>query len=159
MNILVIYYSRTGNTKFVAEKIAETLGAELKELIDKKNRKGFWGYLRAGRDSIMKVKTEIEELNIDLDKYELVFLGCPVWVANVPPAIRTYLDRTDLVDKKLVLFCTQDGMGAERVFNNLRHLARGAQIVGEKYFNKVNLNKEVAREQVKNWLEELKKKF
>ena len=46
MKTLVAYYSRTGNTEFVAEKIAEYLGAEVCEVIDKKSRKGRFGFLK-----------------------------------------------------------------------------------------------------------------
>jgi len=151
MNILVIYYSRTGNTKFVAEEISVNLNADIKELIDKKNRQGFWGYFWAGHDAIVKAKTEIEEPNLDLDKYNLIFIGCPVWVANMPPAIRTFFDRIDLNNKKLVLFCTQDSTGGERVVNGMRLLARGAEILDQKYFNRVAKNKESVKAQVKEW--------
>ncbi len=156
MKTLVIYYSRTGNTKFVADEISSTLQAETRELIDKKKRSGIWGYIWAGHDAMMKTKTEIEEIGLDLAQYDLIFLGCPNWAANIPPAIRTFLDRADLKDKKLALFCTQDGMGATRVFNNLRLLAKGAEIVDQKYFNRVEKNKESVKAQVKEWTEKFK---
>lgn len=156
MKSIVIYYSRSGNTKFVAQEIAENMGSDLKELIDKKNRNGIWGYFWGGHNAIMKVKTEIEELNLDLSQYDIIFLGCPNWAANMPPAIRTFLDRVDLKDKKLVLFCTQDSMGAERVFNNLRLLAKGAEIKDQEYFNRVEKNKESVKAQVKEWLKKFK---
>ena len=156
MKVLVIYYSRTGNTRFVAGEIAHNLNGELRELVDKKNRSGVWGYIWAGHDSIRQLKTEIEEFNLDITQYDLIFLGCPNWAANIPPALRTFLDRTDLKDKKLVLFCTQDSMGAVRVFNSLRLLAKGAEILDQKYFNRVEKNKESVKAQVKEWTEKFK---
>jgi len=56
MKALVVYYSRTGNTKFVAEKIAQELGADIEEVIDKKNRFGLINYLRAGGDALRRKK-------------------------------------------------------------------------------------------------------
>ena len=156
MKILVIYYSRSGNTKFVAEEIANNLNADIKELVDKKKRQGIWGYLWAGHDALLKKKTDIEELNLDLAQYQLIFLGSPNWAANVPPAIRTFLDRADLKNKKLALFCTQDSMGAERVFNNLRLLARGAEILDQEYFNRVEKNKDQIKAQIKKWIDKFK---
>ena len=156
MSSIVIFYSRTGNTQFVAEEIATVLNSDLRPLIDKKSRKGFWGYLLAGRDAILKKQTEIEGDSFSLVNYDLIFLGCPNWAANVPPALRTFLKKTDLAGRKVVLFCTQDGAGAPRVFNNLRILAKGVEIVDEKFFNKVNLNKEAIRLQVKKWAEKFK---
>jgi flavodoxin len=155
MRSIVIFYSRSGNTQYVAETIASILGSELIPLKDKRNRSGIWGWLMAGRDAFTEKMTEIETANIDLNNYELILIGCPNWAANLPPAIRTFLSGKDLKDKRVALFCTQDGMGAEKVFNNLRRLTIGANIVSEKFFNKVNKNKEVIKWQIKEWLEKL----
>jgi flavodoxin len=154
MNSIVIYYSRTGNTKFVAEEIAASLKAELKSLVDQKNRNGVWGWLWAGFDALMQNKTKLEEINIDFRQYDLIFIGCPNWAANLPPALRTFLTATDLANKEIVLFCTQDSMGAERVFNQIRLLCQKSEIVGEKFFNKVDSNKDAVREQVRNWIKD-----
>ena len=149
---IVIFYSRSGNTRFVAEELANRLSADLAPLRDKKNRKGIWGYFWGGFDSLMKHMTKLEDYNIELNNYDLVFIGCPNWAANIPPAIRTFLAQKYWANKKIVFFCTQESMGAERVFNNLRGLVKGAEIVNEKYFNKVNENKDAVREQIKSWL-------
>src|SRR4030042_2158407 len=152
MSSIVIFYSRTGNTQFVAETIANISGAELQPVIDKRKRSGIVGWLLAGRDAFLGNKTEIEDIKLDLKKYDTIFLGCPNWAANLPPAIRTFLEEVNLSKKRIVLFCTQDSMGAEKVFNNLRRLTKGAEIYSEKYFNKVLKNKEASREQIKAWL-------
>jgi len=156
MSSIVIFYSRTGNTQFVAEEIATVLGSDIRSLVDKKNRKGFWGYLLAGRDAMLNRQTKIEDVSFSPTNYDLIFLGCPNWAANVPPALRTFLKQADLNNKKVILFCTQDSMGAGRVFNNLRLLVKGAEIVDEKFFNKVNQNKEAIRLQVRDWIEKFK---
>jgi len=157
MKSIVIFYSRTGNTQFVAEEIANRLSAELTPLRDKKNRNGLWGYLWAGFDALMQKKTQLIEQQIDLNLYDLIFIGCPNWAANLPPVIRTFLIQKYWSDKKLVFFCTQDGLGAERVFNNLRGLTKGAEIISEKYFNQVNKNKEAVKLQIRDWLEKINK--
>jgi flavodoxin len=155
MRSIVIFYSRTGNTQFVAETIASIWGSELIPLKDKKKRSGVLGWLLSGRDAYLERQTEIEQVNVDLEKYDIIFLGCPNWASNLAPAIRTFIAANDFAGKKAVLFCTQDGMGAEKVFNNLRRVTIGADIVSEKYFNKVNKNKEVIRMQIKEWLDKL----
>jgi len=153
---IVIFYTRTGNTRFVAEEIATVLGSDLRPLVDQKNRQGAWGYFWSGFDALVENKTKLQDFQIDLAQYDLVFLGTPNWAANVPPAIRTFLVQSYLNNKKVVFFCTQDGMGAGRVFNNLRVLAKGAEIVDEKFFNKVSQNKDAIRLQVKAWAEKFK---
>lgn len=55
-NILVVYYSRTGATRKVAEYITKQLGADMEEIIDMKKRSGIWGFLIGGRDALRKKK-------------------------------------------------------------------------------------------------------
>ena len=51
MKSLVVYYTRTGNTKFVAETIAAELGSDIEEVVDIKKREGTLGYMSASRDA------------------------------------------------------------------------------------------------------------
>jgi len=99
METLVVYYSRTGNTQFVAEKIAENLGVETCEVMDKKNRKGKLNFLKSGYESIREKLTEIE-VNKKIDDYDFVIIGSPVWAGKIPPAIRTFLLKNDFATKK-----------------------------------------------------------
>ena len=62
MNTLVVYYSRTGKTKFVAEKVATKLKAEIEEVLDLKNRSGRIGFLKAGYDATRGNETKSEKL-------------------------------------------------------------------------------------------------
>jgi len=59
MKILVIYYSRTGVTKKVAEILKGKLGADLEAIEDKINRRGVFGYIRSGREATLKIVPEI----------------------------------------------------------------------------------------------------
>ncbi len=152
---IVVFYSRSGNTRFVAEEIANSLRADLAPLKDKKSRKGIWGYFWGGFDSLMSKLTKLEDYYIELNNYDLIFIGCPNWAANIPPAIRTFISQKYWDNRKVVLFCTQESMGAEQVFNSLRRAIKDADIVSEKYFNKVNQNKDTVRVQVKTWLASL----
>ncbi len=61
MKTLVVYYSRTGNTKFVAEEVTAELGADMEEIIDLKNREGKLGWLSSSRDATGNRQTKIEE--------------------------------------------------------------------------------------------------
>lgn len=105
--ILVAYYSRSGKTEDVAKEIAQTLGADLDKVIDKKNRKGIFGFLRAGRDALKENLTEIEHKKNPKD-YNLVIVGTPVWASSTTPAIRTYLKKHKF---KKIAFFTTSGSG------------------------------------------------
>ncbi len=93
MKALVVYYSRTGNTRKVAEQIAMTLGSDIVEIIDLKNRKGIFGFLTAGYSAYSRKLTEIKAPDADPSAYDLLVVGTPIWAGNITPAIRTYLTR------------------------------------------------------------------
>ena len=61
-NILVVYYSRTGSTRKVAEYITKQLGADMEEIIDMRKRSGAGGFVLGGRDAIRRKETEISEI-------------------------------------------------------------------------------------------------
>lgn len=111
--ILVVYYSRTGTTKRVAEKIAQKLNADLEEIIDNKKRTGPIAFHTAGRDARAGNLTEIEPLKANLDDYSTTIIGTPNWWGNITPAIRTFIVENDLSDKKIGLFGTTNLTGIE----------------------------------------------
>ena len=79
MKTLVVYYSRTGNTKFVAEEITAELGADIEEVVDLKKRDGKMGYLSASRDATGNRQTNIAETKRNPADYDLIVIGTPVW--------------------------------------------------------------------------------
>jgi len=109
MNSLVVYYSKTGNTRKVATAISRVLGSDIEEIVDLKNRKGIIGWLSGGRDSTIKNLTEIKRPKKDPTKYKLVIIGTPVWAWTVTPAVRTYMVKKCKRLKKIAFFCTNDG--------------------------------------------------
>lgn len=152
MNSAVIYYSRTNNTKFVGEQIGDFLGSKVITLRDKKNRKGAWNWIMAGRDAIMKNKTEIEEVNFQPENYKLIFLGIPNWAGQIPPAMRAFLENNKLAGKKILLFCTQDSSGAEKVFAAMKEILPDSEIIDQKAFNKPLRNQQKVIDEINGWL-------
>jgi len=121
---LIVYYSKTGNTKKVAEELSQELGAEIEEIIDKKNRKGLINWFRSGRDSMKKVGTEIGEMTKNPEDYDLVILGSPVWGRNMVPAVRTYLEKNKEKIKKYALFVTSGNTDVSKVVPSFREITR-----------------------------------
>ena len=126
MKGLVIYYSRTGTTKRVANEIAKVLNFDTEEIIDIKNRKGMLGYILAGRDGTFKRKTEITKVKYDPSFYDLVIIGTPIWV-SVSPAIRTYLTNYGNKIKTSAFFCTMGGSGGKKAFEDMEEILRNKQ--------------------------------
>lgn len=109
MKSLVVYYSRTGNARFVAETIAAEIGADLEEVVDLKKRSGTLGFLNGGLDARRSKKTEISPTTKSPADYDLIIVGTPVWAGRPSPAIATYLKKNELSGKKVALFFTQGG--------------------------------------------------
>lgn len=104
VKVLVIYYSRTGQTQLVAEKLAKKFNADLERLIDKKKRTGPIGFTAAGKDAVTSKATVIGPLKVTLSDYDIVLIGGPSWFGNVTPAVRTFIMQNDLSGKKIGLF-------------------------------------------------------
>jgi flavodoxin len=120
--VLVAYYSRTGNTRRVAEAVATELGADLEPIVDRTNRRGFFGFLRAGRDAMRGHLTEIDPPVHDPSAYDILVLGTPVWASSVAPAVRTWLARRSGTLPDTALFLTHGGSGRERTFAQMTGL-------------------------------------
>jgi flavodoxin len=110
---LVVYYSRTGNTKSVAQKIAAKFNADIEPIIDKRKRTGPIGYMQASKDAVAKNLTTIEPIKRDLSKYKIIIIGTPSWYGNMTPAIRTFLKDYDLSGKSIAVFGTAHLTGVE----------------------------------------------
>lgn len=117
MKTLVVYYSRTGTTRKVAEKIASILGSDIGEIVDLKNRKGFFGFLSAGYSAYARKLTEIKAPDNDPSAYDLIVVGTPIWAGNITPAVRTYVSRIaaeGVAQRKYALFYTFSSAGEQK---------------------------------------------
>ena len=130
MRTLVAYYSRTGNTKFVAEKIAEYLKADLCEVVDKKSRKGKFIILTGGYAAIKEKLTEIE-VTKNVEDYDLVIIGSPVWANKMTPAIRTFIVNNDFSEKDVAFFVTMDSDDPEKALLSIKEAVNSKSQVGE----------------------------
>lgn len=123
MKALVVYYSRTGNTRKVAHFVASKLGAEFEEIVDTKKRLGFFGYVSAGMDAMLHRETPIGPVQKDPAKYDLVVIGSPIWAWNVSAPVRTYLSQYGRRAKRIAFFLTMGGQGEAKVFDEMQVLA------------------------------------
>ncbi|MBD3404590.1 MAG: flavodoxin [Candidatus Lokiarchaeota archaeon] len=121
MNTLVVYYSRTGNNKSIAEIIAKSISADLDEIIDKKDRSGVLGWLRAGKDSKSQNETEIE-YSKNPQEYDTIVIGSPIWAGNIIPPLRTYLESVDLSGKRVAFFICCKTEGYNEILPQLKEM-------------------------------------
>ena len=115
---LVVYYSRSGNTRLVAEKLAKVLGADLEPIVDPTQRRGLFGYLRSGFQAISGAEPDIAAAVHDPSTYDAVFVGSPVWAQRLSSPVRTYLTRHRRNFKTVSFFVTC-GRDYERAFRQM----------------------------------------
>ena len=123
--VLVVYFSRAdentggvgyiekGNTKILAEMIAERTHGDLFEI---KTVKPYPKEYRPATEAAKQEKEENARPEIvgelpDLSKYDVVFLGYPIWWSDMPMLVYTFLDRENFTGKIILTFCTHEGSG------------------------------------------------
>jgi flavodoxin len=155
MRSLVVYYSRSGNTRFVAEKISQEIGADTEEIIDKKKRKGLLGFILSGYDATRGRVTKIAEMERSPKDYDLVVVGTPMWNKRITPAVRTYLRDHNFSGKQVALFCTNLGSQPERVFKTLKELMPGCNFFGELTITRAQKDREITEKKISEWSKSL----
>jgi flavodoxin len=109
MNILIVYYSRTRNTKKVAEALQAQLGCDIEEIKTKKSYAGPIGWILAGKEASQKILPEIEPIGKNPANYDLVILGTPIWAWNIASPLRTYINQNNGKINRVAAFCTMGG--------------------------------------------------
>lgn len=157
-NKIVIYFSYTNNTKKIAEKIKEKLNCDILEI------KTVIPY-STDYDTVVNDEQnsessnhlpEIQKIDIDLNKYDEIILGTPVWWYRPVPAIRTFLTQNNLSGKVIKPFATNAGW-LGKTFKEIKSLcpnskvSEGMNIVFKSYSDKL-VTKE---EDILNWIKML----
>lgn len=109
-NSVVLYFSATGTTKKIAERIADKLNSDIIEIVPKEEYKDedldYNSDCRANREqNDSTARPEIKN-KIDISKYDTIYLGYPIWWGTNPKIILTLLDSYDFTGKTIVPFCT-----------------------------------------------------
>jgi flavodoxin len=111
MKIGIVYYSRTGNTKSVANRLKENFtemkkDVEMIEILHEKKP----GFLKAGRAGIKQIELPIKNTDFNISKFDMILVGMPVWGFNPCPFFRSYFNNIEKLDgKKFGVFLTGGG--------------------------------------------------
>ena len=163
--ILIVYLSRTNNTKAVAEIIQRNVGGTIVALELVKP------YPENYQATVQQVVKELEtgflpvlKTNIDsIKNYDIVFLGFPTWDMQMPPPMKSFLHQYNLRNKTVIPFNTNAGYGVGSGFETVKELCPGSKILEgfsltggiEKEGKLLVINDEKAKEageEVKRWL-------
>ena len=122
MKGLIVYFSRTGNTRKVAEAIQAATGFDIEEIKEDGGRGGPLGWLRSGMESTRRMTPKIRPLTHDPSEYDIVVIGSPIWAANMSSPVRAFAIEHKASIKEVALFCTGDGDNPEKVFTPVSEL-------------------------------------
>lgn len=154
---LVTYFSASGVTKKVAEKLAEVAGADLFEIkpevaytkadlnwMDKKSRSSIEMNDKSFRPAIAEKCNNIAD-------YDVVYVGFPIWWYVAPTIINTFLESYDFSGKTIVLFATSGGSGFGNTVAGLKGSVSDTTVIKEgKLFNGG-----VSKDQLSSWVNSL----
>lgn len=121
-NVLVVYYSRSGYTQRVAERLARALDADLEAIRERHGRRGLLGFLRSAVDAMTHREPVIAAPVHDPARYRRVVIGSPVWEASVSAPVRSYLKQHGGRIRRAALFCTCGSSGAEEALAEMAAL-------------------------------------
>lgn len=132
MKTLIVYYSRTGNTKLACETLRKELDCDIIEIRDLSNREGRWGYYTAAFGSIFGTHTEIDPAAFDLAPYSAIIVASPVWAGKPSAAIRTFLEKNRFDGKKMFVVYTTNVLLKETSLDRAKKMAveSGGQVAG-----------------------------
>ncbi|NOR51602.1 MAG: hypothetical protein GQ470_03185 [Gammaproteobacteria bacterium] len=134
-DILVVYYSRSGNTEAMAKEIARKFQADIQNIKTEKYTLDFNGQLEAGRDSDLETLPLITPAVVDLREYRLVFLGAPIWWYRPATPLWSFVENNDFTDKKVILFNTFNSRFKPEMIEQFRNKIeqKGGQMIDHIY--------------------------
>ena len=153
---LVAYFSASGVTEKAAKIVAQAAGADLYEI------KPEVPYTRADLNWMDKKSRSMVEMNDpssrpaingkveQMEQYQNVFVGFPVWWYREPSIIDTFLESYDFTGKRIILFATSGGSGLGQTAEGLKKIVPGAKIENGRM-----LNGKVSEDDVKAWVQSL----
>ena len=148
---LVVYFSRTGYTRRVAEQIALAAGADCEPIRERSARTGFLGYWRSAREALRKSAIDIEPASANPRDYALVVLGTPVWAGNIASPVRAYIAAHKPELGRIALFCTQGGSGGDKVLRRMADLC-GRSPIASACFNDAEIDRGLLGEKVQGFV-------
>jgi len=133
MNALVIYFTATGNTREVAQMIAEQAGADLYEIkLQKPLPESEFGVYVKGIAMMLKKKNPaLYEDFPALAAYDTLFIGTPVWGSKMAPPVKAFLEACPPCKQKIGIFSCYKGAGQEGCFKSMCEALEGNEILGE----------------------------
>lgn len=152
--ILVAYFSATGTTKTLAEYAADTMNADLYEIIPEvPYTDADLNYSDSGSRSTLEMndssaRPAISESVENMEQYDIIFLGYPIWWGEAPRIVDTFMESYDFSDKTIIPFCTSGSSGIGSSASNLHSLVSDSAI----WLDGERLSSGTSRDDMAEWI-------
>lgn len=157
MKSLVVYFSCSGMTQKVAEKLATATNSDLYEILPKNpytNEDLNWRNKQSRTSIEMKdhsSRPEIKNKVKNIEKYDVVYIGFPIWWYVAPTIINTFLEQYDFSGKTIVTFCTSGGSEFGNTISELKPSCSNTT----KWVEGKRFSSSVSEQELKNWANSL----
>ena len=134
MKSIVTYFSASGNTAHVANRLADAVGADIFEIRPaqtySKEDLNWWE--KDSRSTVemndLNSRPEIAKQRDNMGEYDVVYVGFPIWWNAAPRIVNTFLESYDFSGKIIVPFATSGGSGVDKVNSSIRGSCAGAEL-------------------------------
>ena len=127
-NVLVAYFSYSGTTRNIASALSERTGGDLFEIATQDGYSNV--YMDSNREIRQNERPALTGTVENMDMYDIVFVGYPVWWHATPAPINTFLESYDLTGKLIIPFCTSGGSTIEETLPTFLHSCDGLAVYG-----------------------------
>lgn len=126
--VLVAYFSYSGTTRGVAEALSSQTGADLFEISPEEEYSNV--YLQSNSEIRRGARPELSDTVENMEDYDIVFVGYPVWFHATPAPVNTFLESYDLTGKLIIPFCTSGGSGIDETMPTFLDSCKGLAVYG-----------------------------
>lgn len=145
IKVLVAYFSYSGTTRNIANAISEKTGGDLFEIAPQDGYSDV--YKESNREIRKNERPALTDTVQNMDAYDIVFVGYPVWWHATPAPVNTFLESYDLTGKLIIPFCTSGGSDIDETMPTFLNSCDGLAVYGERRISGTS--------QLDGWLSEL----
>ncbi len=152
--VLVAYYSYSGNTTKVAEKIKKLTGGDIFEIVPETAYSSNYNTVvsQAQKEKAENFKPKLKKTT-DITKYDVIFIGTPVWWYTMASPVRTFVAENNFDGKIISPFCTHGGGGASQTYSDIQKLAQKAKVTT----GYTSYEKTATDEEISAWIKNINK--
>lgn len=143
--VLIAYFSYSGTTRGVAEALSSQIGADLFEILPQEEYTNV--YMQSNSEIRRNARPELSGEILNMQDYDIVFVGYPVWWHATPAPVNSFLEGYDLTGKLIIPFCTSGDSDIEETMPTFLQSCRNLAVYGERRISSAS--------QIPDWLEEL----